>query len=521
MSDPKYAVEMRGISKRFGEVLANDHISLAVPDRSIHAIIGENGAGKSTVMNILYGFYAADEGEILIDGEQRAINGPGDAIKLGLGMVHQHFMLVEPLTVTENIILGAEPTAGLSIDYRKARARVREISEQYGLKIDPDAHIANLSVGQQQRVEILKTLYRGARILILDEPTAVLTPQEVAEMFAILRGLRDQGKTIIIITHKLAEVLALSDNITVMRDGKVVGNLPTSEATAEGLARLMVGREVLLRVKKDEAKPRDAVLSVRGLTLLGVEGNPVLDDVSFEVRGGETLGIAGVEGNGQTELIEILAGLRKATDGEVLLEGKSIDELDPRQRKLRGIAHIPEDRHRRGLLLTFDLAGNSILGVHRNHPISGAVLLNKDVIVERAERLVREYDVRPPRITLPARALSGGNQQKLIVAREFDIKPRLVLVAQPTRGVDIGATEFIHRKLIELRDAGAAVLLVSAELDEVLSLSDRVVVIYEGHLVGEVDPKSVSEEEIGLMMTGGRERDGATGRRGDGAKVEH
>lgn len=504
MSDPKYAVEMRGISKRFGEVLANDHISLAIPDRSIHAIIGENGAGKSTVMNILYGFYAADEGEILIDGEQREINGPGDAIKLGLGMVHQHFMLVEPLTVTENIILGAEPTAGLSIDYRKARARVREISEQYGLKIDPDAHIANLSVGQQQRVEILKTLYRGARILILDEPTAVLTPQEVAEMFAILRGLRDQGKTIIIITHKLAEVLALSDNITVMRDGKVVGNLPTNEATAEGLARLMVGREVLLRVKKDEAKPQDAVLTVRGLTLLGVEGNPILDDVSFEVRGGETLGIAGVEGNGQTELIEILAGLRKATDGEVLLEGKCIDELDPRQRKRRGIAHIPEDRHRRGLLLTFDLAGNSILGVHRNHPISGAVLLNKDVIVERAERLVREYDVRPPNITLPARALSGGNQQKLIVAREFDIKPRLVLVAQPTRGVDIGATEFIHRKLIELRDAGAAVLLVSAELDEVLSLSDRVVVIYEGRLVGEVDPKSVSEEEIGLMMTGGK-----------------
>ena len=504
MSDPKYAVEMRGISKRFGEVLANDHISLAIPDRSIHAIIGENGAGKSTVMNILYGFYAADEGEILIDGEQRAINGPGDAIKLGLGMVHQHFMLVEPLTVTENIILGAEPTAVLSIDYRKARARVREISEQYGLKIDPDAHIADLSVGQQQRVEILKTLYRGARILILDEPTAVLTPQEVAEMFAILRGLRDQGKTIIIITHKLAEVLALSDNITVMRDGKVVGNLPTSEATAEGLARLMVGREVLLRVKKDEPKPRDVVLSVRGLTLLGVEGNPILDDFSFEVRGGETLGIAGVEGNGQTELIEILAGLRKATDGEVLLEGKGIDELDPRQRKLRGIAHIPEDRHRRGLLLTFDLAGNSILGVHRNPPISGAVLLNKDVIVERAGRLVREYDVRPPNISLPARALSGGNQQKLIVAREFDIKPRLVLVAQPTRGVDIGATEFIHRKLIELRDAGTAVLLVSAELDEVLSLSDRVVVIYEGRLVGEVDPKSVSEEEIGLMMTGGK-----------------
>jgi len=501
--DHKFAVEMRGITKRFGEVLANDHISLAVRDRSIHAIIGENGAGKSTAMNILYGFYSADEGEILIDGRQQPISGPGDAIKLGLGMVHQHFMLVEPLTVTENIVLGAEPTAGLAIDYRKARTRVREISEQYGLKINPDARIADLSVGQQQRVEILKTLYRGARILILDEPTAVLTPQEVAEMFAILRGLRDQGKTIIIITHKLAEVLALSDNITVMRDGKVVGNLPPSEATAEGLARMMVGREVLLRVKKDEAKPSDPVLGVRGLTLRGAERNAILDDVSFEVRGGEILGIAGVEGNGQTELIEILAGLRKATAGEVLLEGEPIDELDPHQRKRRGIAHIPEDRHRRGLLLTFDLASNSILGVHRDPPISGAVLLDNDVIVKRAERLVAEYDVRPPNISLPARALSGGNQQKLIVAREFDIKPRLILVSQPTRGVDIGATEFIHRKLIELRDAGAAVLLVSAELDEVLSLSDRVMVIYEGHIVGEVDPKTVSEEQIGLMMTGG------------------
>ena len=511
MSEPKYAVEMRGVSKRFGEVLANNGVSLAIPDQSIHAIIGENGAGKSTCMNILYGFYTADEGEILIDGQPRAIAGPADAIKLGLGMVHQHFMLVEPLTVTENIILGAEPTAGLSIDYARARSRVRELSKQYGLKIDPDATVASLSVGQQQRVEILKTLYRGARILILDEPTAVLTPQEVAEMFAILRGLREQGKTIIIITHKLAEVLALSDNITVMRDGKVVGNLPTSEATAEALARLMVGREVLLRVQKDLAKPGETVLEVRGLTLRGAEGNALLDDVSFDVRGGETLGIAGVEGNGQTELIEILAGLREATSGEVLVDGISIIDLNPRERKQRGIAHIPEDRHRRGLLLSFDLSGNSILGVHREPPISGPMLLNGDVIVRRAQRLVDEYDVRPPNIALPARALSGGNQQKLIVAREFDIKPKLVLVAQPTRGVDIGATEFIHRKLIELRDAGAAVLLVSAELDEVLSLSDRVVVIYGGRIVGEVDPTSVSEEEIGLMMTGGQAGDGGGG----------
>jgi general nucleoside transport system ATP-binding protein len=500
----KYAVEMRSITKRFGEVVANRNLNIAVRDRSIHAIIGENGAGKSTAMNILYGFYNPDEGEILIDGQPRLIRTPSDAIQLGLGMVHQHFMLVEPLSVTENIILGLEPTAGLAIDYKKARQRVREISEQYGLRIDPDARVGRLSVGQQQRVEILKTLYRGARILILDEPTAVLTPQEVNEMFAILRGLREQGKTIIIITHKLQEVLALSDNITVMRDGEVVGNLPTAQASAEGLARLMVGREVLLRVKKDEARPRQVVLSVNNLTLKNADGSAALTDISFTVRGGETLGIAGVEGNGQTELIEILAGLRQATSGELRLVEQPIHTLDPHERKQRGIAHIPEDRHRRGLLLSFDLAGNSILGMHRDPPISGALLLNQPVINQRAERLVKEYDVRPPNISLPAGALSGGNQQKLIVAREFDIDPKLLLVSQPTRGVDIGATEFIHRKLIELRDAGCAVLLVSAELEEVLSLSDRVMVIYEGRIVGEVDPKTVSEEEIGCMMTGVR-----------------
>ncbi|HET9533451.1 MAG TPA: ABC transporter ATP-binding protein [Blastocatellia bacterium] len=501
----KYAVELRNVTKRFGDVLANDRVNIRVADRSIHAIIGENGAGKSTAMNILYGFYNADEGEILIDGAPRSIESPADAIRLGLGMVHQHFMLVEPLTVTENIILGAEPMAGLAINYKLASARVAEISKQYGLRINPDARIADLSVGQQQRVEILKTLYRGARILILDEPTAVLTPQEVAEMFAILRSLRDQGKTIIIITHKLAEVLALSENITVMRDGRVVGDLPAAGATAEGLAKMMVGREVLLRVEKSPPQPKETVLEVRNLALQGSKGKPILDGVSFEVRAGETVGIAGVEGNGQTELIEIIAGLSHQTSGEILLEGESIDGLDPHNRKRRGIAHIPEDRQRRGLLLSFDLAANTILGVHHDSPVAGALLLKTGVIDERANRLVREYDVRPPNIRLPARALSGGNQQKLIVAREFDIKPKLVLVAQPTRGVDIGATEFIHRKLIELRDAGAAVLLVSAELDEVLSLSDRVMVIYEGRIVGEVDPRQVSEEEIGLMMTGGKQ----------------
>ncbi|MBI3652141.1 MAG: ABC transporter ATP-binding protein [Acidobacteria bacterium] len=503
-NETKPAVEMRGITKRFGEVLANDCINLAIPAASIHAIIGENGAGKSTIMNILYGFYSADEGEIFVDGDQRSINSPREAIALGLGMVHQHFMLVETLTVTENIILGAEPTTGIAIDYKKARARVREISEQYGLKINPDARIADLSVGQQQRVEILKTLYRGARLLILDEPTAVLTPQEVHEMFAILRGLKAQGKTIIIITHKLAEVLALSDHITVMRDGKVVGQLATPDATAEKLASLMVGREVLLRVEKAPAQPAATTLEVKDLALTDKQGHAALSAVSLVVRSGEILGIAGVEGNGQTELIEILAGLRAPSAGEVLLQEKNINKLDARQRKQLGVAHIPEDRHRRGLLLPFDLASNSILGVHRNAPISGAILLNQKFIAERANRLVQEYDVRPPNIALAAKSLSGGNQQKLIVAREMDIKPNLILVSQPTRGVDIGAIEFIHKKIIEYRDNGAAVLLVSAELDEILSLSDRVIVMYDGRIVGEVDPKTVTEEAIGLMMTGGK-----------------
>src|SRR5262249_17641638 len=417
---------------------------------------------------------------------------------------HQHFMLVEPLTVTENIILGQEPVAGVSLDYKLARQRVRQISEQYGLKINPDAPVGSLSVGQQQRVEILKILYRDARILILDEPTAVLTPQEVESLFAILRLLRSEGKTIIIITHKLAEVLALSDNITVMRDGRVVGELPSAGATAQGLASLMVGREVLLRVQKSDSQPGDVVLSVRDLAYKDVEGRSVLDAVSFDIRSGEILGVAGVEGNGQTELIEILAGLRRESGGNAELEGSSLNGLGPRERKRLGIAHIPQDRHRRGLILPFDLADNSILGVQREAPISGRLLLDRHVIEARAEKMVREYDVRPPNFRLPARALSGGNQQKLIIAREFDIHPKLLLVAQPTRGVDIGATEFIHKQLIALRDHGAAILLVSAELDEVLSLGDRVVVLFEGRIVGKVDPKTVSQEEIGLMMTDGR-----------------
>jgi simple sugar transport system ATP-binding protein len=494
-------IEMRGITKRFGAVTANKQINLSIPAKTIHAIVGENGAGKSTIMKILYGFYTADEGEIVIDGERREIRSPHDAIALGLGMVHQHFMLVPPMTVTENIILGAEPGSGGRINFKQAEEQIRKLSSDFGFDINPRMRVEELSVGQQQRVEVLKALYRGARILILDEPTAVLAPQEVEEFFKILRSMREQGKTIIIITHKLAEVLALSDNVTVMRDGKVVGERRTAETNAAELARLMVGREVLLRVEKTEAKPQGPVLSVRGLPLRpGAE-------VSFDVRAGEIVGIAGVEGNGQTELIEILAGLRRASAGSVKLNGRECRELSAREIKELGVAHIPEDRHRRGLLLDFDLADNTILGTHYRPPAAraGLGLIDEQAVAEKAERLLRDFDVRPPNAALPSRALSGGNQQKLIIGREFDIHPKLLLVAQPTRGVDIGAIEFIHRKLVELRDAGAAVLLVSAELEEVLSLSDRLLVMYQGRIVGEVDPQQVDQEEIGLMMTGGKQ----------------
>ncbi len=500
-------VEMRGITKFFGSVLANDHIDLSVPSNTIHAIVGENGAGKSTIMKILYGFYRADEGEIFVDGKRCEINSPHDAIAIGLGMVHQHFMLVPPMTVLENVVLGAEPGSPARIDFRTAEEQVRRLSSDFGFDLNPRQRVEDLSVGQQQRVEVLKALYRGARILILDEPTAVLTPQEVEEFFRILRTMRSSGKTVIIITHKLSEVLALSDNVTIMRDGKVVGERQTAETNAAELARLMVGREVLLRVDKTPASPGDAVLTVRDLRLSGSGSQPdKLSNVTFEVRAGEIVGVAGVEGNGQTELIEILSGLRRATSGSIQLAGREISRLTARQVKENGVAHIPEDRHARGLLLEFDLAENSILGSHYRAPASPtrSGLLDLAAIASNARRLIHDFDVRPPRIELQARSLSGGNQQKLIIGREFDLRPKLLLVAQPTRGVDIGAIEFIHRKLIELRDRGAAILLVSAELEEVLSLADRVLVMYHGSIAGEVDPARAHEEEIGLMMTGGK-----------------
>ena len=500
-------LELRNITKRFGNVTANSDVSIKVEPGTIHAIVGENGAGKSTAMRVAYGFYTPEAGEILVDGKTVQIRSPHDAIANGIGMVHQHFMLVDTMTVAENIILGAETGGAANLDLNEARAKIRSLSEEFRLSVNPDAVVENLSVGQQQRVELLKALFRDAQILILDEPTAVLTPPEVEEFFQILRRMREQGKTIIIITHKLDEVLAISDRVTVMRDGKTVGEVKTSETTAANLARMIVGRDVLLRVEKAAASPGEAVLSVENLKVFGFGEHHSLKNVSFQVRAGEIVGIAGVEGNGQTELIEAIAGLISPThaSGKIEFNGNNIANLSARQRKNLGIAHVPEDRHRRGLLLDFDLAENSILGTHYTKPISTDTgFLSFAAINQKINHIVKNFDVRPANRALPARTLSGGNQQKLVIGREFDLNPKLLLVSQPTRGVDIGAIEFIHRKLIELRDAGSAVLLVSAELEEVLSLSDRILVIHDGEIAGEMDSANANIEEIGLLMTGGK-----------------
>lgn len=496
-------LELKNIKKAFGDCVANEDVSLTVHNGTIHAIVGENGAGKSTAMKVVYGFYNPDQGEIIFDGKAVTIRNPHDAIALGIGMVHQHFMLVENMTVAENIILGAETGSAASLDLDKAKGEIKRLSDELKLNIDPRALIEDLSVGQQQRVELLKALYRNANFLILDEPTAVLSPQEVEEFFAILRRMKEQGKTIVIITHKLDEVLAISDEVTVMRDGRTVGMVKTSETNAKDLARMIVGRDVLLRVEKTDASPAAPVLEVKGLVIAGRNGLAV-NDVSFTVRAGEIVGIAGIEGNGQTELIEALAGLTKPSAGRVEFEGKDITGDPARRIKELGIAHIPEDRHKRGLLLNSDLSENSILGVHYRAPIVAAAgVMNSSAIEKRVTDIVEQFDVRPPNPDLAARSLSGGNQQKLIIGREFEIDPKLLLVSQPTRGVDIGAIEFIHRKLIQFRDQGRAILLVSAELEEVTALADRLLVIREGKIVGEVDPKTATFEEIGLMMTGG------------------
>ena len=512
MSGEELAISIRGITKQFPGVLANDHVDFDVRSGEIHALVGENGAGKTTLMNILYGLVHADSGQILVKGKEARIGGPRDAIGLGIGMVHQHFMLIPVFSVGENIMLGREPVAGPDFyDHSRAREQIAELTKSYGLALDPDARTGELPVGLQQRAEIVKVLYRGADILILDEPTGVLTPQESKDLFRVLRDLQKAGKTIIFISHKLKEVLEISDRITVMRRGKVVGHLITKETTEEEIATLMVGREVLLRVDKKPATPGPVTFKVENLTANAENGVQVLKGVSFELRAGEILGIAGVEGNGQSELMEVLAGTRRATGGRVLLADHDVTTMDANDERDAGVAYIPEDRRGAGLVLGFSIAENSILGRERKPTFSWhELVLRLTAIREWARRLVKEFDIRTPSIMTAARNLSGGNQQKVIVARELGGKPKVLLASQPTRGVDIGAIEFIHRRIVQERDGGAAILLVSAELDEIRSLSDRIAVMYEGRIVS-IEGPDTPEERLGLLMTGGgrAERNGA------------
>jgi ABC-type uncharacterized transport system ATPase subunit len=496
-------LELRNITKRFPGVLANDSVNLTVNEGEVVALLGENGAGKSTLMNVLYGLYHADEGEIRIDGEPLTLGSPTDSIAAGIGMVHQHFMLVPVFTVAENVILGNETTGPLgSINHKKAESSVRHISEQYGLHVDPSALVENLPIGAQQRVEIIKVLQRDARFLVLDEPTAVLTPQEVDELFEIVSALRDAGKGIIFISHKLKEVLTLADRIVVMREGRTVAELDPATTNEAEMASEMVGRPVDLVVQKPEARPGDPVLDVSELVVLDDRGQTAVDGVSFEVRSGEIVGVAGVQGNGQTELVEALTGLRTPLAGKVRLGKEDVTTHSPRQMFELGVAHVPEDRQRSGLVLGFSVTENVVLDSYHAEPFSKGIIMNWDVAATEAMRLVEEFDVRTPDVETPLSSLSGGNQQKVIAAREFDRDVDLIIASQPTRGIDVGSIEYIHRRIVEERDNGAAVLIVSSELDEVMALSDRLLVMFEGEIVASVDPKTVTTTEVGLFMTG-------------------
>ena len=508
MDEPP-VLELRGITKEFPGVLANDHVDFDLRRSEVHALLGENGAGKSTLMSILYGLYTPDSGEILMNGKPVAINSPKNAIELGIGMVHQHFMLIPVMTVTENIVLAQEPRhAGVLLDYDAAAERVRELSTSFGLAVDPNARIQKITVGQQQRVEILKALYRGAEILILDEPTAVLTPQEARELFEIIEGLKAQGKSIVFISHKLNEVLEVADRITVLRRGKRVETISREGATEAGLARSMVGREVLLRVDKKPAEPGEPLLKVADLFVRDDRGLEAVRGVTFDVRAGEIVGIAGVDGNGQSELIDALTGLRKAAGGQMTVSGKDLTHASARQALDAGMGHIPEDRQRRGLILDFNLAENLALHDYGKEPFSRFGWLNPRRWLRWAAGLLKEFDVRGGGPATRGSSLSGGNQQKVVVAREVSRDPSVLIAAQPTRGLDVGAIEFVHRRLVEQRDAGKAVLLVSLELEEILSLSDRILVLYEGRIVAEFPP-DVSEEEVGVAMLGGRRQEDA------------
>ena len=501
-------LELKGITKRFPGVVANDHVDFELAKGEVHALLGENGAGKSTLMNILYGLYHPDEGEIRLRGKSVRIHSPREAIDLGIGMVHQHFMLIPVMTVAENIVLHAEPHNGPFLDVDQANERVAEISKQFGLAVRPDARVESISVGMQQRVEILKALYRGAEILILDEPTAVLTPQEAQELFEILESLKAEGKSIIFISHKLNEVLEVAERITVLRRGKTIETVPREGATEEGLAKLMVGREVLLRVDKKPAEPKAPLLRVEDLHVCDERGLETCRGLSLEVHAGEIVGIAGVDGNGQSELIDAITGLRRPESGRILVADKDLTWGSSRECLDSGVGHIPEDRQARGLVLDFTLAENLALHDYRVEPDSKYGWLFPRRIVARARQLLKEFDVRGGGPQTLASALSGGNQQKVVVAREVARNPQVLIAAQPTRGLDVGAIEFVHRRLVEERDEGRAILLISFELDEILSLSDRILVIYEGRIVSEFSPDA-SEEEIGIAMVGGAREEAA------------
>ncbi|MER8706464.1 ABC transporter ATP-binding protein [Mesorhizobium sp. M0323] len=505
------AIELIGIDKSFGAVRANRDINLEIMRGTIHGIVGENGAGKSTLMSILYGFYQADSGEIRVGGQPASIKTPNDAIALGIGMVHQHFMLVDNFSVLENVILGAESDALLKKSIAKARSELERLEREYGLEVDPDAIIEELPVGLQQRVEILKALYRGAEILILDEPTGVLTPAEADHLFRILKQLKEQGKTIVLITHKLREIMAITDTVSVMRQGTMVATRETRKTTVEELAELMVGRRVLLRVEKGEAKAGGVKLAVKNLTVKDSRGVTMVDDVSFDVHAGEIVGIAGVAGNGQSELLEAISGIRHAVSGSVMLDGKPIDltgAADPGELRERGLAHVPEDRHHVGLVLAFEENENSILGYQDDARYLKGPFLDIDAIRNDARDKIVKYDIRPADCRLKTANFSGGNQQKIVLAREMEQDPGVLIVGQPTRGVDVGAIEFIHKRLIAMRDQGKAVLVVSVELDEIRSLSDRILVMFAGRVVGERGPDA-TEGELGLLMAGVEHREAA------------
>ncbi|PSP96390.1 heme ABC transporter ATP-binding protein [Halobacteriales archaeon QS_5_70_17] len=500
------AVHLDGITKRFPGVVANDDVDLAVERGSVHALLGENGAGKTTLVNVLYGLYRPNEGRVVVDGRERQFESPGDAIDAGVGMIHQHFMLVDPMTVAENITLGNEPRKwlGLTVDRERARREVEDLSERYGFDVDPTDRVADVSVGVQQRVEILKALYRGADVLILDEPTAVLTPQEVEDLFAVFEELTEQGKTIVFITHKLGEAMTAADEITVLRDGRNVGTVAADATDREQLAEMMVGREVLLEVEKPPADPGSVALAVEDLRVTDDRGVEQVAGVDFTTREGEIFGIAGVDGNGQAELIEAITGLTRPDGGRVTVNGEDVTDRSRRERIESGMAYIPEDRQERGLVMSFDLVSNGLLGSQHGAPFARGGRIDWERTREHAEGIVADYDVRPGNADARAQSLSGGNQQKFVVGREFERDPDLVVATHPTRGVDIGSTEFIHERLLDLRAEGVAVVLVSSKLEEVQALSDRLGVMYEGEIVDVVDPEATTEEELGLLMAGER-----------------